>query len=575
MNELTVLLNTLLLSYFNNTQCVFLVIDQETGIENNWINFNHSCQGFIIFSDHPVDVFDNIERNMYIDRESPYKFNKKKYIFLLNQEEDLHLFNKSKYLNHVPNVLFLTKKESYKKLNFDTFISSEINFTIFTHSYFGNEHEIISLDTWSSTQNKFLFGRNLFFDKTTDLQGKIITLGAFTYNPYVIIGSNYSNSYGIDIRLTQEFMKKHNATPKLIIDKSEKWGMQYNDESKPTDLLAKLYYGNVDIVLGGYIYMRHSYNYLDFTKSHYSSRLTALVPKARLLSEIPLPIYPFSWIVWLLVLISFITISLILSILVYINEHKYLFGDITMKIYGIFIQQSNYLPKIMEGYKKIVIWTFILGIYLSSIYSSRMSSLLIIPRYEKSISTLQDLIKSDIKIGCFAVLDYLLLIVNSDLETDQKVLSHFVEYNWSEIVEFTDDGAIGALTEKTQSRNFAINAVSKKGLSLLEIMSDYICVYQLLLCTKKNFALLDAMNKFISRVIESGLTNFWENEAIYQHSNITMQNIIRYSTNRERILRKLDLEQVAGAFIVLFAGIFLSSLVFIYELALNKYNKSN
>nr|XP_022918133.1 probable glutamate receptor [Onthophagus taurus] len=373
------------------------------------------------------------------------------------------------------------------------------------------------------------------------------------------------------MRLIQEFIKRHNATPVLKMLDEVNWGVQYDNTAEPTGLTAEVAHNNVDIVLGGFIYIYYSYHFLDFAQPHYNSLLKVMVPKPKLLSQLPLAFYPFPREIWIIIIIIYITsiITLFLASISpkYTNTKSklWIFRLTILNVFGIYLQQPNYLYRVAMNYKAAMISTFGMSLFMSMVYNSRMSSLMIVPRYQKPIRKLDDFINSDLKVGTTSIKDYLLLVVNSDREVDQDVLKHFVEFNLDDLEKITVEGNIGRLTEITAFGNYALNGIEKYGLMKLQVMDDSICYYHLLLCTKKHFPLMRSFNEFIFRVVESGLTKYWENEAILFNSTITLQNIIKFSTRRDSSLRKLHLKQLAGAFIMLFIGLFLSMIAFIFE----------
>lgn len=69
---------------------------------------------------------------------------------------------------------------------------------------------------------------------------------------YTFSGTSLENSYGVDLKILQEFVKKHNFTPILIVDPDKNWGLPLDNHTALTGTVGELVNGFADITVGMY-----------------------------------------------------------------------------------------------------------------------------------------------------------------------------------------------------------------------------------------------------------------------------------------------------------------------------------
>lgn len=208
---LNILANIILNDYFNQTKCVFVFTD-----ENNDFNYAgesqiiylkifdgtivpqkiymyFGCHGFLVHSANPCKIFKSIEN---IIKHSEERFNDRRFIFLpaKNPAEDLLCLFNTTEIEYVDDLLIiLPAEENFAISGTNKFLDRETHgkFDLVTHKYNGLDgRKLWFLDTWFSSNNSFLLGRNLYPDKISNQQKKHFRVATFTYPPYAVPGKS-------------------------------------------------------------------------------------------------------------------------------------------------------------------------------------------------------------------------------------------------------------------------------------------------------------------------------------------------------------------------------------------------
>lgn len=199
--KLNILLNIIIEKYFLNSRCIFLItdLDNEISLTSNFLipivlikineDFNSNfltqsfgCQDFIIKTNTPLSTFQMCEERIKYD--TTERFNDRKYVLAsgCNMTENLRDISQLNELNFVSDLLLIM--EAANGQNNDSIY-------LRTHKYVGNDdqNKLIFLDKWFLENETFWKGRNLFPDKLNNQMGRELRMSAFTYQPYVILGT--------------------------------------------------------------------------------------------------------------------------------------------------------------------------------------------------------------------------------------------------------------------------------------------------------------------------------------------------------------------------------------------------
>lgn len=167
----------------NQLPVVNLKIDDYFGdVLNQSLHFG--CENILVQSSNLENNVKTVENLIKL---SVGRFNKRKYLLLaderLSDNKQESLF---KFLHFVPDVLLVMPE------NMSEIIDGlcEINFSLHTNKYVGldGNDDVIKLDTWFSKNESFLFDGNLYPDKISDMQGRVLKMATFNYKPYAVVG---------------------------------------------------------------------------------------------------------------------------------------------------------------------------------------------------------------------------------------------------------------------------------------------------------------------------------------------------------------------------------------------------
>lgn len=138
------------------------------------------CKEIFVYKSHnPRQTFENFEN--FIRKDSRKKFPKRKYLFYIDSNQIGHfdeLFD-SPGLEFVTNLIVIIKDNR-----------TDDQFHLYTHKYVGqtDNNQALLLDTWHVANNSFTFGNNLYPDKISNQQGRLIVVYAGTVYPQTYIG---------------------------------------------------------------------------------------------------------------------------------------------------------------------------------------------------------------------------------------------------------------------------------------------------------------------------------------------------------------------------------------------------
>ena len=230
------------ISYVKDPEHSDIALNEEENLAKLLVTeINENCNLFIIHVVHPRRVIHSLGTAI---RHSVSR-NPKKYIILPTSDnsqledvftlEDINIMPDlivARFRNVTPVNLF-GRYDDISRITYNrpqaTSLASlsthSLVVDIITHRFVGMEPEgEIVLNTWStdSRNRGFLGHNNLFPDKTDNLEGKLVTLAALTYLPFVLIGEDGSQG-GTEIKIFQEFAQKLNFTWKIVQD-DHLWG---------------------------------------------------------------------------------------------------------------------------------------------------------------------------------------------------------------------------------------------------------------------------------------------------------------------------------------------------------------
>ncbi|XP_050345733.1 glutamate receptor ionotropic, delta-2 [Nymphalis io] len=456
------------------------------------------------------------------------------------------------------------------------------------------------VDTWSG---QFHYSRDLFVDKTGNLNGEVLNVVYFDHLPSVVVmKSNEANKVGgVEVEILNTLAKKMNFVHNLYepIDSNiHKWG-QKDSNGSFSGLLGEMVNDKADLALGNLQYTPYHLELLDLSNPYTSQCWTFLTPEALSDNSWKTLILPFNLYMWIAVLLVLLVTGSIfyglanyyINLLNYkplntknkANEKKdnyakpvglYLFGEITNSIlytYGMLLVVS--LPKLPTGWsiRLLTGWYWLYCILLVVSYRASMTAILAKPAPRVTIDTLKELVNSKIACGGWGIqtkqffegsLDEMGQTISERFETvenpekaaEKIAKGVFAYYDSSDFLKYL---SVKRKTNMNLSSPMSKTAVQDKGNRNLHIMSDCVVNIPISIGFHKNSPLKPLADIYIQRIIEVGLVEKWLSDIMYK--------IRSMDANEEEIKALINLKKLYCAFVALAIGYSLSLLCLLGE----------
>ncbi|KAJ9594596.1 hypothetical protein L9F63_027421 [Diploptera punctata] len=194
---------------------------------------------------------------------------------------------------------------------------------------------------------------------------------------------------------------------------------------------------------------------------------------------------------------------------------------------------------------------------ISSIYKSSLISFMTEPRLEASIETFHQLLESRLPLGyTVGLAEYFESRIQSSLVYCSDInwcLTYVAHHNNMSLV--SDEWYVKYL--------IPIHFLDGNGISLLEILDEYVISYHVVMILSKGHVLLDRFNIIISRITEGGLLVKWMRD-------INMNRTLGDAAYSNDEWRRLTLIHLQGPLFLLLFGLGVSFVTLLLEVVCKK-----
>ncbi|PSN35957.1 Ionotropic receptor 41a2 [Blattella germanica] len=472
--------------------------------------------------------------------------------------------------------------------------SNEVCINIITHKFAGNSNsnEEILLDVWGQFgfKNQFLYNRYIFPDKIKNLEGKQLRLIAFPWAQFVVSMQQEDPPIedGMEVLIFKEFSRCFNSTWKLTLDTKYLWG-HISDNGSGTGLLGNVVTDQADFAFAA-LYVWHStFQWLDFTRIYSKGAVTCLAPKPKMLPKWMTPIRPFTFSVWmtvfgamLIVAITFYFFSRLSHFLIG-AEGPQRFNNIvesTIYTFGLFLEQTPSGDSVTGTpfhnlFRRFIASVMVFALLLNTAYDSGLSSVLTVPKFEDPIETPEQFAAKNIKWAANHE-SWTWSIKESDDPVIKAIIKNFKVMDSEKITSDASKEKISFPIEMTSGGYYAVGLnLTTEILRNLRIMKEPLYWSPIVALSRKNSAYLEHLNTLISRLLSGGIIFYWEGETIRKYYSLTLQTAIARSADlvKDDGPIKLTVGHIEGTFFILFIGLFISFVAFVFELILNLFKK--
>lgn len=427
-----------------------------------------------------------------------------------------------------------------------------------------NSSELMYWDLNSSLDSNI----ELFtFDVPKDFHGCSMNVMTYPFPPYSVAEefednnvTKYEYTSGIEVNLVKLVAERFNikitfSTPDLNLNP---W-FHFFPDGRTVGIIPDLIKFKTDIAFGGVIPISESYFIVDFTKCHSFGSISWFVADPSKLPQWTVLIRVFKTRAWIILLFVFVFFSLIFHLISKYSSSRVseynIYKRYATSIMILFIVGLNTPtqkpPK--SNYLRLLFLTWsIYSLHIVITYQQHLFSLMVNPTLEKSINTLEELKESGLT-TCLSGLFHALFSKKFNDKTLQYIFdNHIICNDIEESVELLMKYKNFSILDKSENIEF----IDKNMEGNFHKVSDVLMIYNVGMLTSKGNIILDRLNTVIQKSQEAGLIAKWKNEFKLK-SDTTFKIDSR--------LKSLTIDDLQGAFLILFLGFAFSLISFLKE----------
>nr|QFU27940.1 ionotropic receptor 41a.1 [Apolygus lucorum] len=479
--------------------------------------------------------------------------------------------------------VFTLKESDYSSsilaINIDE-TNSDWPFSIYTSNFYERvdkpgRNPKIFLDQWSSYAS-FRHDANLMIDFIQNLQNKTLKIMTFDYDPY----THFEPLDGTEIKLIQEFCKKHNCSL-VAVDDGHYWGDIF--ENGTSDGLAGMVYdGRADFGAAAvYLWLPYFY-FVDYSTSYLYSASTLLVPKPHPVSGWRTPFLPFDMLTWISYGLSVLMAAVFMYVITYLTVKYTRFAEAVQKrrmfldkldcifrALGLAVLQQPSTPLVPHTPIRHLFTSFeFLFLIASSIYAAELASYLTVPRYEKPIDTLIEYSDSGmIWIGEHESWTYSLRGM-TDPEI-VNIVNNYLICSHEKLMKLAPTGEYGLIVERLPGGHYTEqDHVTDDIVAQSHMMAENLFGSPPVIAVRKGSPYRKYFNKVISNVLCGGLYLYWEGEMSRKYLHSRRQLALREADHPhyKDIPKNLEISHIQGGLFLYAIGATISIFVFMFEL---------
>ncbi|KAJ9593677.1 hypothetical protein L9F63_014772 [Diploptera punctata] len=491
------------------------------------------------------------------------------------------IWEKYKLLNVVavvPNMCFkstLSRKENeLAQQNYKSIFNFYSWFPYTMENNCTNVENIQLVDTWLGNGNISLMKKaKLFPDKIPkNLHKCIVRVVTNNFPPIIVVikeGKEYKIS-GIEISITKLILESLNVEIQYVVVPSS-----YRNISKNAiDLLMKLLFKQADFAAASLPLHGDFVQYYWPTVSYFETTISWIVPcpKAKItVGNITRVYTPY---VWLSIIISFLIVTLITSIIaVETSKHSLCELSNYVSIYnsscsvwsllmGVSVSKT---PKTNAVRTIFIIWIWYC-IFITTVFEAFFTTYLVQPGFGQKLSTLDDLVKSNIPFGCREGIFTL-----SDGLSDRNIVAlknraDTSIYDFKALERIMKRGNFSTLVPSFYIHYYKAHLPwQERQIKACKLDDDYFR-YNLVSYVPKGYPILQRVNEVTKRILEGGiiekLSHDFLNHARH-HKNVSNE---ADELDYEDGFTVFNLSHLQAAFYILILGYVLGTISLLIEL---------
>jgi hypothetical protein len=488
-----------------------------------------------------------------------------------NLEKNINSVFSVCWQNRILNVLlFCIQKETGSRTVDDVRVYSYNPFNQHT-----NSTTLVRLSFKSLKSKLCRYSRQfLYLDKLRDLNGYPLRVSMFDHQPKSILnvtGDGKVYSIGGEDGILLSVLAKHMNFSPIVRMPRDMVDMSFRrPDGIVTGSTGDIVYNRADISFNSR-FLRYDYmNDIDFTYPHDNECFCIIVPKTTQIPEYLRLFLPFSFILWIACGAS----VMVTATFWYFTEFKLTgsasYTNALINTCAVFLAVPL-RSHIFQKYGRIFFFTWMyLSMVLTTTYQSFLITSLVVPQFYKDINTLQDFDESGLRLVMFpGIKESALLDTLNPLRVRLNKKTFITTQNFStclsNLMRYKHRGCafnkLSAEWTVRQKEHFT-NGVPQLHV-VGECLSWYVEAYEV----SRESPFLPHFNILISRISESGLLKKWRDDV---HSTTTQKQRWPHPFSNQKVT--LQLSHFQAAFSSLVIGLFISILVFLWEIRLSAFS---
>jgi Ligated ion channel L-glutamate- and glycine-binding site len=370
---------------------------------------------------------------------------------------------------------------------------------------------------------------------------------------------------GYDIELINELSSALNFKKVIkFLDYNEPWGAVYENGSTRGSF-RELATGNADLIIGNLFLKSSRAKHFDHSHAYFIMPVVFVIPDGKLLSPFEKLFQPFDTAIWLLLLGTFAGGLITIFVVNWkFAEHKALVFGKDVKspainmLTAILGQSQTVLPE--RTFSRLLLMLFVMFcLVMRSLYQGSLFKFLQSDGRHKEVQSVDEMIKRDFKFFMFGT-SVELIQGNLEIYMRTHTVPDDVEL-WKHISYY---GAENEAILTAMTRVIKMNVKYHKTF-VLRICREIEASVSIVIYYRKDFYLINEINKKIQVFISSGIVDFW----IKKHLDMRFL----YFQNDIRGPQKLSLQHLTGAFDILIVCYPLWCIVFTLEILFDFFCK--
>ncbi|XP_069943792.1 glutamate receptor-like [Cherax quadricarinatus] len=370
--------------------------------------------------------------------------------------------------------------------------------------------------------------------------------------------------------LLEIFAERMNFEYELVRPLDSLWGIKLENGSW-NGMMGQVYRNEVEFALGPFAVTPQRANAIDFSVAVHSDNQAIIMTRPTLQNDIAGFLKPFSKEVWILIIMSLLSVSLAMVLLEALEG--WIFSITTRKavpkilmwmLQTLTQENPRWLPK-WDGSRLIVITWLLASFVFTSSYSGILTAMLTVPRVTIPIDSLADLVaQSHLPWRLESGAMMLTYLQESEDEVRRKAftgMSATIPDCWS-ARQGIASGKFAAICDETTMRKSISWDFSTSGQCHLYIARERV-YSNLMMCLafKINSTYLEKANSIIEMLRDTGVLSKWlENEITN-----TSQCLRPPAYDRGHGIQPLGLDLILGPLLIVLAGLSLALHVFAGE----------